>query len=95
MWVMGYSCLETVPPINTMSESSRRTALTIGAPADKALMANTDARSTAGSTVQLPRVAVRSCGLGCRTNVGIGRRGCRSVTGTASRWRSPSQVTAS
>ena len=49
-----YSCLETVPPINTMSASNRRTALTIGGPEDKALRANTNDRNPACSTALTP-----------------------------------------
>ena len=52
--VRRYSCLETVPPINTMSANSRRTALTIGGPEDKALRPNTNDRSTACSTALIP-----------------------------------------
>jgi hypothetical protein len=54
LWVTHYGCLETVPPINTMSANSRRTALTIGGPEDTALRANTNDRSTACSTALTP-----------------------------------------
>jgi hypothetical protein len=63
---MHYWCLETVPPINTMSANSRRTALTIGGPEDRALRANTNDRSSACSTALTPARGSPQFGAGLK-----------------------------